>query len=40
MATIDLSNYDSEQAKLMKERCILVNENDESLGAVDKKDCH
>jgi hypothetical protein len=39
MATIDLSKYDSEQAKLMKERCILVNENDESLGAIDKKDC-
>jgi hypothetical protein len=39
MATIDLSSYDAEQAKLMKERCILVNEKDESLGAVDKKDC-
>lgn len=39
MATVDLSHYDPEQAKLMKERCILVNEKDESLGAVDKKDC-
>lgn len=39
MATVDLSNYDSEQARLMKEQCILVDENDESLGAVDKKDC-
>src|SRR5882762_4682835 len=39
MATIDLSNYDVEQAKLMKEQCILVNENDQSLGPVDKKDC-
>jgi len=39
MATVDLSNYNSEQARLMKERCILVNENDDALGAIDKKDC-
>jgi hypothetical protein len=39
MATVDLSNYNSEQARLMKERCILVNENDNALGAIDKKDC-
>lgn len=39
MATVDLSNYNSEQAKLMQERCILVNENDQARGTVDKKDC-
>ncbi|KIM85182.1 hypothetical protein PILCRDRAFT_817177 [Piloderma croceum F 1598] len=40
MANVDLSNYDSEQVRLMKERCILVNENDDAHGAIDKKDCH
>lgn len=39
MANVDLSNYNSEQARLMKERCILVNENDDARGAIDKKDC-
>ena len=37
MASIDLSGYEFEQAKLMDERCIIVDENDKPLGALDKK---
>jgi len=40
LASIDLSGYDFEQAKLMDERCIVVDENDRPLGALDKKTCH
>jgi len=39
LATIDLSDYDFEQAKLMDERCIIVDENDNAIGALDKKTC-
>lgn len=39
LATIDLSQYDPEQSKLMDERCIVVDENDVVLGALDKKTC-
>ena len=39
LATIDLSTYDAEQAKLMEERCILVDEQDRAYGASDKKTC-
>lgn len=39
LASIDLSNYDPEQSRLMDERCILVDENDEAIGAMDKKTC-
>lgn len=39
MTTIDLSNYDPEQSKLMDERCILVDEEDNAIGAMDKKTC-
>lgn len=39
LATIDLSNYDPEQSRLMDERCIVVDENDHVLGAEDKKTC-
>jgi isopentenyl-diphosphate delta-isomerase len=39
MSTIDLSNYDPEQSKLMDERCILVDEQDKAIGAMDKKTC-
>lgn len=39
MTTIDLSNYDQEQSKLMDERCILVDEQDNDIGAMDKKTC-
>lgn len=39
LASIDLSNYDPEQSRLMDERCILVDENDNAIGAVDKKTC-
>ncbi|KAF8640663.1 hypothetical protein AX17_000320 [Amanita inopinata Kibby_2008] len=40
LANIDLSNYDREQSRLMDERCILVDENDNAIGAMDKKTCH
>ncbi|XP_006454328.1 hypothetical protein AGABI2DRAFT_189600 [Agaricus bisporus var. bisporus H97] len=40
LANIDLSAYDPEQSRLMQERCILVDENDNAIGAVDKKTCH
>jgi len=40
LSSIDLSKYDSEQARLMDERCILVDEEDRALGAADKKTCH
>ena len=39
LATIDLKGYDAEQSRLMDERCILVDEQDEPLGAADKKTC-
>lgn len=39
LATIDLSEYDPEQSKLMDERCIVVDENDVAIGALDKKTC-
>lgn len=39
MASIDLSAYDGEQARLMDERCILVDEEDKAIGAMDKKTC-
>jgi len=39
MSTIDLSKYDPEQSKLMEERCILVDEQDNAIGAMDKKTC-
>jgi hypothetical protein len=38
-ATIDLSNYDAEQSRLMDERCIVVDEQDRAIGALDKKTC-
>ncbi|KAF8898759.1 Isopentenyldiphosphate isomerase [Infundibulicybe gibba] len=40
LASIDLSNYDPEQSRLMDERCILVDEEDHPIGAMDKKTCH
>jgi len=40
LATIDLSQYDPEQSRLMDERCIVVDENDNMIGALDKKTCH
>lgn len=39
LASIDLSSYDPEQSKLMSERCILVDERDNAIGAMDKKTC-
>jgi len=40
LASIDLSSYDPEQSRLMDERCIVVDENDNAIGAMDKKTCH
>ena len=39
LATIDLSQYDPEQSRLMDERCIVVDEQDRPIGALDKKTC-
>jgi isopentenyl-diphosphate delta-isomerase len=39
LASIDLSNYDPEQSRLMDEKCILVDEQDNAIGAMDKKTC-
>ena len=39
LASVDLSNYDREQSRLMDERCILVDEEDNAIGAMDKKTC-
>ena len=39
LASIDLSSYDPEQSRLMDERCILVDEEDNAIGAMDKKTC-
>jgi isopentenyl-diphosphate delta-isomerase len=39
LASVDLSTYDPEQSRLMDERCILVDENDNAIGAMDKKTC-
>lgn len=39
LADIDLSSYDAEQSKLMEERCILVDPQDNAIGAADKKTC-
>ncbi len=38
-ATIDLSGYDAEQSRLMDEKCIIVDEQDRAIGALDKKTC-
>jgi isopentenyl-diphosphate delta-isomerase len=35
-----LENYDKTQVQLMKEECILVNENDQQTGSASKKQCH
>lgn len=38
-AAPDLDAYDEEQVRLMEERCILVNEQDEAYGEDSKKTC-
>ncbi|KAI8322738.1 isopentenyl pyrophosphate isomerase [Martensiomyces pterosporus] len=37
---LDLSQYDEEQVRLMSEMCILLDENDQAIGAESKKTCH
>lgn len=39
LGTVDLSSYDPVQSKLMDERCILTDEQDNAIGAADKKTC-
>lgn len=39
LASVDLSHYDPEQSRLMDEKCILVDEEDIAIGAMDKKTC-
>lgn len=35
----DLKDYDEEQVRLMEEMCIVVDENDNQIGAESKKTC-
>ncbi|KAI8801020.1 NUDIX hydrolase domain-like protein [Cladochytrium replicatum] len=37
---LDWSTYDEEQVRLMSEMCIVVDENDNPIGAETKKNCH
>lgn len=37
---MDINNYDPEQVQLMKEECILINEEDNVIGHESKKFCH
>ncbi|KAL7421840.1 isopentenyl-diphosphate delta-isomerase idi1 [Cryptotrichosporon argae] len=39
-SSVDLAAYDDEQVRLMEERCILVNDEDEAYGEGSKKECH
>lgn len=36
---VDLAQYDEEQARLMEEMCIVIDENDNRVGADSKKTC-
>ncbi|WEW57367.1 isopentenyl-diphosphate delta-isomerase idi1 [Emydomyces testavorans] len=36
----ELEGYDEEQIRLMDERCIVVDENDQPIGSGSKKTCH
>ena len=40
MSSDVMQGYDQEQVKLMREECILVDENDRVLGPDSKKSCH
>ena len=35
-----LDNCDVTQVQLMKEECILIDENDKQIGSASKKNCH
>lgn len=39
LSNVDLTNYDPQQSRMMEERCILVDEQDNAIGAADKKTC-
>ncbi|CAO3687850.1 unnamed protein product [Umbelopsis vinacea] len=38
--TPDLDNYDEEQVRLMEEMCIVIDKDDNRIGADSKKTCH
>ncbi|KAI7868238.1 isopentenyl pyrophosphate isomerase [Spinellus fusiger] len=38
--SLNLDDYDQEQARLMEEMCIIIDENDKAIGAESKKTCH
>ncbi|GAB5590604.1 isopentenyl-diphosphate delta-isomerase idi1 [Umbelopsis nana] len=38
--TPDLQNYDEEQVRLMEEMCIVIDKDDNRIGADSKKTCH
>ena len=40
MATLDTTVYDADQIKMMEERCILLDNNDNIIGSDTKKNCH
>eukprot|EP01121_Diplochlamys_sp_Union-15-3_P008761 TRINITY_DN2340_c0_g1_i1.p1 TRINITY_DN2340_c0_g1~~TRINITY_DN2340_c0_g1_i1.p1 ORF type:complete len:257 (-),score=45.38 TRINITY_DN2340_c0_g1_i1:24-710(-) len=40
MSATDLSKYDPTQVQLLEEQCILVNEKDERIGPVSKRESH
>lgn len=39
IADVDLSSYNDEQVKLMEEMCIVLDRDDNRIGAGSKKDC-
>lgn len=40
MPEIQMDHLDEKQVQLLAEMCILINENDEKIGAETKKNCH
>ena len=39
MEDLNSGKYDKEQVELMKEECIVIDENDKAIGFGSKKDC-
>lgn len=40
MPEINTDNLDKQQVQLLAEMCILIDENDNKIGAETKKNCH
>ena len=38
--TLDLSHLDATQVNLLKEECILIDNDDRNIGSASKKVCH